>query len=106
MYFTTKGKEYKLKKSWKTIDGKFKIIIFDVNTAEDDECNCDKEHPSWTINACVALVKSCIEFIDAGDFDNDKKIEFLFRRDTGFTINYILFYDNFEKYVESEVFSS
>ncbi|MCP3658811.1 MAG: hypothetical protein GY830_00240 [Bacteroidetes bacterium] len=114
MYFTKKGKEYKLKKSYQTNNGNIKIIILDMDTIEDDECSCGKEHPKWTINACIALIngkpkligKSNIEFIDAGDYDNNGKIEYLFKFDTGFVINYILFYDNFEKQIEFEVFSS
>ncbi len=63
---------------------------------------------------CIVLIndkpklieKSSIQFIDAGDFDNDGKLEFLFKLDTGFLVTYILFYNEFKKSVKFEVFSN
>jgi len=101
--------KYEVNTSYKSSNGRIKIISFNLNAKIKGECNCGEERHGWMENCCVVLIdgnpqiiqSSNIIFLDAGDYAKNGKVEFLFKYESGFYDGYVLFYDEFRKSVNT-----
>jgi len=98
-------KKYKLEKSYKSINDKLICITIDnkvetnADTSDFAESKTGNNQYAWFLlsNSKCRYLKSNMRLIDAGDYDNDGKVEVVFKIEEYDHDGYVLYYDGFQK---------
>jgi hypothetical protein len=98
-------RNFKVLKSYSSQSERLLCMVFDVNSAAPSDTNdfiysdSDNTRLAWFLlngSSCVYL-RSNMLLLDAGDYDNDGKVEVVFKFEEYDHDGYILYYDDFRQ---------